>query len=143
MSGERETQQAPPWLRLYIGGPQDGTSLTGAGDEEPPVMVGYREMLAVTIDGLLVKFLVYKADGSPAVYREAWERVAGAYVRAKAAGRCKTCKWYVDTFRTRKACEMLGDDDPQRTDQLVYSYDEGGAMLPGPDFGCVHWEPRV
>lgn len=63
---------------------------------------------------------------------------------------CKTCKWHNDDIDFRvaehgggvctcpKLCEEYRVED-YASDQLVYSYSEGGSFWTGNDFGCVHY----
>ena len=72
---------------------------------------------------------------------------------------CKTCKhWekvvpregrhYVKGYVEGGYCENEGkiiegepyDEHPQ--DVMIYSYQEGGYFWVGPNFGCVHHEPK-
>jgi hypothetical protein len=64
--------------------------------------------------------------------------------------RCKTCRWW--TIGKRYGREVRECSHPKLhedygvepdADALVYSYYEGGAFYPGPEFGCVHHEPVV
>ena len=63
-------------------------------------------------------------------------------------GHCRNCVHWVKDAAGQYVC-----DDPRLNDhaildpagqfvsgQLVYEWDEGGAMCPGPDFGCIHWQ---
>ena len=73
---------------------------------------------------------------------------------------CKTCKHWERPFRQEGRhynkgyldggfCENEGkwfegynpsDEYPQ--DVMIYSYAEGGSFWTGPNFGCVHHEPK-
>lgn len=69
---------------------------------------------------------------------------------------CKTCRWWAKSTEHRHNEDKGGwcqspklgqgkfspasDDE---LDQLIYEYDEGGHFWTGPDFGCVHREPKV
>lgn len=66
--------------------------------------------------------------------------------------RCKTCKWWQQDKKHSGPDECRVCDCPKvgerswlakhgtksELDILTYPYDEGGWILPGPDFGCVH-----
>jgi hypothetical protein len=58
--------------------------------------------------------------------------------------RCKTCKFWVNHPSFGPTCEheKLGEDI-SGVDVLTYTYSEGGAFHPGPEFGCVHHEEVV
>ena len=61
--------------------------------------------------------------------------------------RCKTCRWW-DTGEGKSGClshriclneDKLGEiANGESLDSLIYSYEKGGVMWAGPDFGCVH-----
>ena len=67
---------------------------------------------------------------------------------------CQTCKWWVPLEEAGwPAPEGLGDcqsaylGEPMdlgehRAWSLSASYDEGGGIHTGPDFGCIHWSPK-
>jgi hypothetical protein len=70
---------------------------------------------------------------------------------------CETCKWW-DTDShwpndlgksTKHACgspkltsDSYNNGEYNSSDSLVYEYDEGGDFYSGPNFGCVHHEPK-
>jgi len=66
---------------------------------------------------------------------------------------CKTCSFWHQIPSGRKedalmvcGCPKLtepGFCDSELTDQLIYSYDEGGYFETGPDFGCVHHSDKT
>lgn len=59
---------------------------------------------------------------------------------------CKNCRWWENsecTNRVKIGEPMSIDADISGlTDQLCYSYDEGGYFDTGPEFGCVHFAPK-
>ena len=80
-------------------------------------------------------------------------------------GRCATCKWWGDpewddshgsTLAGYKTCSnsKIGDSSPWiddnkastpdnlRNDALTSAWEEMGAPLSGPRFGCIHWETK-
>ena len=75
--------------------------------------------------------------------------------------RCRSCgKWepYLTAFPNRIFAESeekkagglccsdkLVEDHSglHEKDMLVYPFTEGGHFWTGPDFGCVHWEPKL
>jgi hypothetical protein len=69
--------------------------------------------------------------------------------------RCKTCKfWEKNDFMPPRTCihkdlgegrdvyVLNGNEVVPFGNALTYSYREGGAFHPGPDFGCVHHEEK-
>ncbi len=61
---------------------------------------------------------------------------------------CETCKYWKRISLLTGWCESgdlcePGEADATKTNQLVYSYDEGGGFKTGKDFGCVHWQPAT
>lgn len=56
---------------------------------------------------------------------------------------CKTCGFYEPAVGTRDSwckCPRVAElvDDKEAGDFLTYPYNEGGYMIPGPNFGCIH-----
>lgn len=70
----------------------------------------------------------------------------------KMIGYCRDCHYYVrpsyggpiECLSPKFIDGMFGDTESQDTpgDECRYTYDEGGAFHPGPDFGCVHYKER-
>lgn len=63
---------------------------------------------------------------------------------------CRTCEhWDTTAQKTGGICDCVKlrepswNSEPRAPDELVYSYDEGGAFWTGPEFGCVHHTARV
>ena len=64
---------------------------------------------------------------------------------------CKTCQHWDEVRplwgRNIELAECLsgkfmeGDHDYD-TDCVIYTYEEGGSFLTGPDFGCIHYEEK-
>ena len=58
---------------------------------------------------------------------------------------CRNCAYYIDRFKIGDGqcfCPKLTeeyDDGSGADDCLIYSYLEGGAFLPQPNFGCIHF----
>ena len=69
---------------------------------------------------------------------------------------CKTCAYWVKIkiadpnpklkdYMAGASCEcpkLMENYGEHAPDTLVYSYFEGGYFWTGPDFGCIHWEPK-
>lgn len=65
--------------------------------------------------------------------------------------KCKTCKWR-GTDKDPRVCgnyKKINDDfcniseeDSDKDDLLLYSYDEGGHFIVGDNFGCIHHEEK-
>ena len=58
---------------------------------------------------------------------------------------CKTCKFrkaqdYSGDFvcKSPKIEEDIGQEQSERVDMLIYSYQEGGSFKVGENFGCIH-----
>lgn len=74
--------------------------------------------------------------------------------------RCATCKHWVSYLEKYPngilyhgsdvtiggICQSLklaeASDEERQPDMLVYTYDEGGKFWTGPEFGCVHHQPK-
>lgn len=71
--------------------------------------------------------------------------------------RCKTCKWWqqddddhIGPEECRPCdCPKVGEgmwlykhETQNDLDVLAYPYDEGGCILPGPKYGCVHHKEK-
>jgi hypothetical protein len=60
--------------------------------------------------------------------------------------RCRTCKWWKSEIESEGECwhpKVESNGWPRRSlDGAWYSYDEGGCIETGPEFGCVHWEGK-
>lgn len=68
----------------------------------------------------------------------------------KTIGTCKDCKnWVIHPGSScgvriclsKKICESTTVESDAK-DALTYEYYEGGRHEPGPDFGCIHWQPK-
>lgn len=68
-------------------------------------------------------------------------------------GRCKDCRhWGQENGEDYRGedgyfpCQnpLIGEDvnTGGRMDAAMYPYSEGGCIFTGPEFGCVHFEPR-
>lgn len=65
---------------------------------------------------------------------------------------CKTCKWWGEEawdipHKQSRECEnhdKIGETFEVKADvdTMVYSYNESGRFWTGPEFGCVHYEPK-
>ena len=61
---------------------------------------------------------------------------------------CSSCKWYEHGVKDEFHCtnefiheDYYGEHNGHQA-CLVYPYNEGGRFYPGPNFGCVHHDPK-
>lgn len=62
---------------------------------------------------------------------------------------CDTCKWWIHhgyvslIGNNHRVCENPKIQESNTgDDEMGYPYDEGGYMSTGPNFGCIHHEPK-
>lgn len=59
-------------------------------------------------------------------------------------GRCKNCKWWYDKgdFHIYRRCMILDGDDGDPSKAAAYGRADDLEIRTGPEFGCIHHEPK-
>lgn len=99
----------------------------------------------------LAQMLLARAEAAEAE-RDSWPKQSLPIVDQSAAldmERCKTCRWW-DGPKTEPWAGHVAECDHPRFSAGRYTYPDGccdsggyGGVYTGPEFGCIHHEPRT